>query len=113
MFGPDSKTVTATSMPPCFSQPSPLATKNGAEAYGIDAGEIAEGKLADAVLVDLENERLVPGSNLISDWVYSADSRAIDSVLCDGKFVMRGGRVKNEEEIISSARKAFSRLRSA
>jgi 5-methylthioadenosine/S-adenosylhomocysteine deaminase len=89
-----------------------MATKNGAEAYGIDAGEIAEGKLADAILVDLENERLVPGSNLISDWVYSADSRAVDSVLCDGKFVMRGGRVENEEEIISSARKAFSRLRS-
>lgn len=89
-----------------------MATKNGAEAYGIDAGVIAEGKLADALLIDLENERLVPGSNLISDWVYSADSRAIDSVLCDGKFVMRGGRVKDEEEIISSARMAFSRLRS-
>ncbi|CAM5220390.1 hypothetical protein BTHI11S_06037 [Bosea thiooxidans] len=30
MFGPDSKTVTAVSIPPCFSQPSPAATKNGA-----------------------------------------------------------------------------------
>ena len=29
------------------------ATVNGAEAFGIDAGEIARGKLADAVLVDL------------------------------------------------------------
>ena len=36
------------------------ATRNGAQAAGLDAGVIREGALADAVFLDLENERLVP-----------------------------------------------------
>lgn len=85
------------------------ATKNGARAFGLDAGEIAEGKLADAVIVDLTNERLVPDHHLISNWVYAADSRCIKDVVCDGKFVMRDGHVPGEEEIIREARAAFPR----
>lgn len=63
------------------------ATKNGAETFGIDAGEIAEGKLADAILVDLDNPKMRPCHNLISNWVYSADSSCISYVLCGGRVV--------------------------
>lgn len=65
-----------------------LATQNGAEAFGIDAGAIVKGKLADAVLVDLNNIRMQPCHNLISNWVYSADSSAISHVICDGKIIL-------------------------
>lgn len=65
-----------------------LATLNGAEAFGIDAGAIVKGKLADAVLVDLNNIRMQPCHNLISNWVYSADSSAISHVICDGKIIL-------------------------
>lgn len=78
------------------------STKNGADAFGIDAGTIAEGKLADALLVNLNNERLIPCHNLISNWVYAADSRCIDTVICDGKIVMENGKVEKEKEIIES-----------
>ncbi len=81
------------------------ATRNGAEAFGIDAGVIAEGRLADAVLVDLNNERLVPSHNLISNWVYSADSRCIRDVICNGKFLMRAGVIEGEAEILAAVRK--------
>ena len=81
------------------------ATRNGAEAFGIDAGVIAEGRLADAVLVDLNNERLVPSHNLISNWVYSADSRCIRDVICNGKFLMRSGAIEGEAEILDAVRK--------
>ena len=81
------------------------ATRNGAEAFGIDAGVIAEGRLADAVLVDLNNERLVPSHNLISNWVYSADSRCIRDVICNGKFLMRSGVIEGEAEILDAVRK--------
>ncbi|WP_300701121.1 amidohydrolase [Bacteroides sp.] len=74
-------------------------TQNAAEAFHIDGGIIAEGKLADAVLVNLSNERLLPCHNLISNWVYAADSRCIDTVICDGKIIMEHGRVAGEEEI--------------
>ena len=80
-----------------------MASVNVAQMNGIDAGVIAEGKLADGILIRLDNERLVPCYDLISNWVYSADSRAIDSVLCNGRFVMRNGRVDGEEDIIREA----------
>jgi 5-methylthioadenosine/S-adenosylhomocysteine deaminase len=63
------------------------ATRNGAEAFGFDAGEIAEGKLADAVLVDLGNPKMTPCHNLVSNWVYSVDSSSIKYVICNGKIL--------------------------
>lgn len=63
------------------------ATKNGAEAFGIDAGEIKEGKVADFVLVDLTDPRMTPCHNLISNWVYAASSDCVKKVFCDGKEI--------------------------
>lgn len=63
------------------------ATRNGAEAFGYDAGEIARGRLADAILVDLGNPKMNPCHNLISNWVYAADSSCIKYVICNGKVL--------------------------
>ena len=63
------------------------ASRNGAEAFGLDAGEIARGKLADAILVDLGRSSMQPCHNLVSDFVYSADSSVIRHVICDGQLV--------------------------
>lgn len=87
-----------------------MASVNVAQVNGIDAGVIAEGKLADGILVRLDNERMVPCFDLISNWVYSADSRCIDSVLCNGRFVMRGGHVDGEEDIVREAGKCALHL---
>ncbi len=80
-----------------------MATSNVAIAYGIPAGVIAEGFFADALLVDLKNERLNPCHNLVSNWVYSADSSSIHSVICNGKFVMKNRHVDGEEDIVREA----------
>ncbi len=82
-----------------------MATINGAKALGLECGEIAVGKLADCMLVDLSNHRLVPGYHLEEDIVYSADSSCIDTVICDGRILMQGGRVEGEEAIVAEARK--------
>ena len=87
-----------------------MATVNVAQVNGINAGVIAEGKLADGILVRLDNERMVPCFDLVSNWVYSADSRSIDSVLCNGRFVMRGGHVDGEEDIVREAGECALRL---
>ena len=63
------------------------ASVNGAEALGIDAGVIAEGKLADCILVDLSNPKMQPCHNLISNWVSSADSSCVAKVICDGRVI--------------------------
>lgn len=80
------------------------ATRSAAEMYGLESGIIREGALADLMLVDLNNERLVPGHHLIADMVYSADSSCIDTVICDGKILMQNHAVEGEEEIIAKGR---------
>ena len=69
------------------SQVFDWATRCGAEAFGIDAGVIAKGKLADCILVDLDNVKMQPCHNLISNFVYSADSSCIAGVICDGHIL--------------------------
>ncbi len=87
-----------------------MATANGADAFGIHAGVIAEGYLADCILVNRNAVTLVPGTNLISDMVYAADSSCIDSVVCNGKVLMEHGRIEGEEEIIAKARESMRNL---
>ena len=99
---------TAETLP--ASQAMALATTGTAAAYGLHAGEIADGYLADALLVDRADVRLVPDHDFASNWVYSANSSSIHSVLCSGKFVMRDRRVPGEEEIVASAERAAARL---
>ena len=65
-----------------------MACRQGAEAFGINAGVIAEGKLADAILVNLSDVRMQPCHHLLSNWVYAAGSSCIDTVICDGNILM-------------------------
>ncbi len=76
-----------------------IATRNGFEAFGLNAGEIAVGKLADFILVDLNNVFLMPNHNLISNMIYAADSSCITDVFCNGAPVMRNRIIPNETEI--------------
>jgi 5-methylthioadenosine/S-adenosylhomocysteine deaminase len=55
--------------------------------------------------VDLKNPRLVPGYHLVSDMVYSADSSCIDSVICNGRFLMKNKKIEGEEAILEEVAK--------
>ena len=66
-----------------------MATRSGAEAFGLDAGVIREGALADALLVRLDDPQMQPCHNLVSNWVYAAGSSCIDCVICNGNIVMK------------------------
>jgi 5-methylthioadenosine/S-adenosylhomocysteine deaminase len=81
------------------------ATKNSADgALGAGVGgEIAVGKVADAQLIDIGRAEMTPNYNLISNLVYSANTSVVDSVICDGRVLMRDGRVPGEEDIIGEA----------
>ncbi|MBR5482964.1 MAG: amidohydrolase [Alphaproteobacteria bacterium] len=88
-----------------------VATTNGAKAFGIDAGEIKEGCLADCLLVDLDNVFLTPNYNIISNMVYSADSSCVCDVICDGRLIMENGKVAGEKEIIDNAKKLAEKIK--
>jgi 5-methylthioadenosine/S-adenosylhomocysteine deaminase len=66
-----------------------MATSNGARALGFDGvGTLAEGAAADLVFWDLDDESFCPGNDVISHLVWSANSRAVDSVMVAGSWVM-------------------------
>ncbi len=79
-----------------------MATENGAGAFGLNAGVIREGALADFLLLDMDNHFLLPDINLLSNLIYSADSSCITDVYCNGKALMQDCKVKEEEEIIQN-----------
>ncbi len=88
------------------------ATLGGARALGISAGEIAEGKLADLVLLDAKAPNLVPLHSIVANLVYSAHAGNVTDVIIDGKIVMREGKVltMDEEKVVERAQKEAGKL---
>lgn len=84
-----------------------MATYNGAKALGFKAGRIEEGYLADLLIIDTENYNFLSPGSFLANFVYSAHSDCIDSVICNGKFVMRNRVVEGEKEILAAARKVL------
>lgn len=87
------------------------ATINGAKAFGIDAGVIEEGKIADFFLYDLNHYLFLPSYNLISNIAYSAQNDYITDVFCDGKQIMCNKKVENEEQIIEDFKKLAEKFK--
>ena len=90
-----------------------LATRGGAEAFGLDAGEVRVGAAADFVILDPNRLPLVPGFNRTSDLVYAADPSCVDTVVCAGRVLMEGGVIPGEAEIVAAARAAAASLTAA
>ena len=79
------------------------ATLDGFQLMHLDAGEIAVGKLADCILVNLDHTGLVPDHDLISNLVYAATPECVDTTICNGRVLMRHRQIPGEDEI----RRAF------
>ena len=87
------------------------ATSIGADILGIPAGRVEEGALADVCLVDLNTPELVPLNSLTSNLVYATSgSSCADTVIVDGRILMRDKYVPGQEAIISEAREVARRL---
>jgi len=87
------------------------ATINGAKALGIDTGELKVGKIADISIIDTDNSFFLSPGTFLANLVYSAHSDCVDSVICNGKFVMRGRVIPGEKEILHEARKMLAKIK--
>lgn len=87
-----------------------LGTKNGADALGIETGRLEEGCIADICIVNTENSFFLSPGSFLSNFIYSAHSDSIESLIANGRFVMRNRRVDGEEEIINNARKQLGKI---
>jgi len=104
---------------PC-GQVLKMATNNGAAALGMgkEIGSIEVGKKADLILVNLRSTRFEPVllgkmSNLVSNIVYAAHGDDVDTVLIDGKIVMRHRKMltMDEEKVIENAKDALQSVK--
>ena len=86
------------------------ATLDGFRLLRLDAGEIAPGKLADCILVDLDHTGLVPGHDLVSDLVYAANPECVDTTICAGRVLMRHRQIPGEDEVRRAFREVAARL---
>lgn len=66
-------------------------TVNAARALHMEnlLGVIREGACADLIFLDLNSVSLFPNNHILSSLCYSANGSEVDSVMIDGKFVMR------------------------
>ena len=88
-----------------------VVSENGFRAAGINAGRIETGKVADLILVDLENLAFVPMHDTLSGLFYAAHGDAVDTVICNGRIVMHNRHVEGEDEIRTQAFRHARKLR--
>ena len=87
-----------------------MATVNAAVALGEEGrlGVIREGACADLIFVDLNSPSLFPNNNIMSSLCYCAGGSEVDSVMVDGKFLMR-----KRELLTIDAEKVYANVRKA
>ena len=89
-----------------------MATVNGAKALRLDSGRLEEGALADIAIVETDSSYFLSPGPFLANLVYSAHSDCIDSVIANGKFVMRNREIPGEREILHEARQALAKIKS-
>ncbi|MHA2150192.1 MAG: amidohydrolase [Candidatus Thorarchaeota archaeon] len=91
-----------------------MATLGGAAAMGIDdkVGSLEQGKLADVILINLHELGLTPHTNPVSNVVYSGNGEYVDTVIVNGRLLMRERRLLtlDEEEVMRTAREHSTAL---
>ena len=70
-----------------------MATVNGAHAMGLkDADVIAEGKLADIILIDLNQPNMQPINNIVKNLVYSGSKSNVLMTMIGGIIRYENGK---------------------
>jgi cytosine/adenosine deaminase-related metal-dependent hydrolase len=84
-----------------------MATINGARALGLEheIGSLEVGKKADLVVLDFNRLHTTPSLNHVSSLVYAATGGEVDTVLVDGRVVVRQGQLltMDEDEVMRQA----------
>ncbi|MBD0282055.1 MAG: amidohydrolase [Thermoleophilaceae bacterium] len=83
-----------------------MATRNGAPSIGLGSGlgALAEGHLADIVMLDAQTPHLTPMHDPLAALAYSARGADVHTVLVNGRVVVRQGEVTTLDEPAIRAR---------
>lgn len=91
-----------------------MATVNGAHAMGLlDADVLAEGKLADIIMIDLHQPNMQPLNNITKNIVYSGSKQNVKMTMINGQILYYDGEYLNgvdAEKIYAKANEIIARL---
>lgn len=91
-----------------------MATAGGACALGLGevCGTIETGKKADLILVDIEKPHILPINNLVSQLIHCAKSTDVDTVIVEGRVLMRERALLDfdESRVLEDACRSQARL---
>ncbi|MDX1481188.1 MAG: amidohydrolase [Woeseiaceae bacterium] len=92
-----------------------MATAGGAAAIGLgdSIGSLEPGKRADLIQVDFGDVHHVPTYDIVSHLVYVTDEQDVDTVIVDGRILMRDGEVLTIDtaRVAREARELAGRIR--
>ena len=98
-----------------IAQALTIATLDSARVYGHadELGELAVGKLADIILVDLSGAHHFPLNSVTASLVYNARAGDVRTVICDGQVIMREREhlTLDKGEIVANILPRLARLR--
>ncbi len=94
-----------------------MATRGGAAAIGLGdiTGSLEVGKRADLIQVGFDDVHHVPTYDVVSHLVYVTDEQDVDSVVVDGRVLMRAGQVLSvdTDRVATEAKALAARIRDA
>lgn len=75
-----------------------LATRNGAQALGLNSGILEKGRDADLIIVNTGDIRYMPDYNVVSNIVYSGCDRDVLLTMVGGDIIYEDGQVTFADE---------------
>lgn len=91
-----------------------MATVNGAKAMHIDDADVlAEGKLADMIMIDLHQPNMQPLNHIVNNIVYSGSKQNVKMTMINGKILYENGVFHvgvSAEEIYKKANEIIARI---
>lgn len=91
-----------------------MATINGAKALKLnETGEMEEGKLADLIIINMEETITKPINNIFAEIVYNVKGSNVDTTIVNGKVLMENRKINNvnKKEIIQKCEKIIGRIK--
>ena len=88
-----------------------MVTINPAKVLGLDCGRIEEGALADIIIVDTDSYHFMSPGRFEANLIYSAHSDCVDSVICNGRFLMKNRIVPGQKEILAQAKAHLNKIK--
>ena len=89
-------------------------TRNGATALGLgtDVGSLEVGKKADLIVLDARRPHLVPALRIVSGWIHNGQASDVESVMVDGRWLMRDHKVLtiDEADVVTRAEEIGRRV---